>query len=101
MEDAWFLLLFVAVALVGPMVSARMGFMGSNDELEASFAEQDVSIDGTQVPATPLEVLHRASGNASRGRSGDVTMDAQWLCRYGNDVYLLAMAQGATVKGGW
>ncbi|GLQ95739.1 hypothetical protein [Dyella mobilis] len=99
MEELWFLLAFAAVALATPILNSKMGAMGWSDELEASFAEQDVTVDDVNVPASELTVLHRAPGGAVGGRSGVVAMDAQWLCRYGHDVYLLAIAQGASEEG--
>jgi hypothetical protein len=99
MESIWMLLFFIACALIFPLIANRFGTWGMDDELESSFAEQHLVVDGVSVPAKDLEVLHRAMGSVTRDRGGDVSMDAQWLCRSREGAYWLGIAQGAREDG--
>jgi hypothetical protein len=99
MDGIWMLLPLVTLLAI-PFFNAKFQPSDLQEELEASFAEQMASVDGVDMPAKELEVLHRGFGAFSGGRTDGMTvMDAQWLCRSHDGTYLLGIAQGVNEKG--
>lgn len=67
----WGIIVFVVVAMLLPLAPVLFARMGAGmDELEASFQLESVVIDGAQVSAGELKVLHRSCGTASYSRAG-------------------------------
>jgi hypothetical protein len=69
----WMLLLLIT-PLVIPFFYAKFQPSDLKEELDASFAEQRVTVDGMDVSAKELEVLHRQFGSFSRGRVEDMSV---------------------------
>jgi hypothetical protein len=99
MSDIWMLLLFVFVAIAGPILGTKLRSDDLQEEFDESFAEQVIAADGLSVAAKELVVLHREWGPISKDKSGATSMDAQWLCRSAHGTFLLGIAQGSTEKG--
>lgn len=95
------LIAFILVALTLPALQQLGGRMGSADELlQRSFEEQTALVDGVQIPASKLSVLHRWPNNAMRSRYGElIQIDANWLCRAEGGQYVVAIAQGMRDEG--
>lgn len=57
--------------------------------VQASFAQQTVSVDGVSLPASRLTVLYRSRVSGERW-----SCYAQWICRGPDSAYLLAIVTG-------
>ena len=100
MEFVWCL---VALALVFPAAVYYLSGFGSRAAeglLEASFATQRALAHGKHMPASDLLVVHRWRTHAATDRRGAfLAVDANWLCRTPEGLYVLAIAQGS--EGMW
>lgn len=95
------LIAFFLVALMMLPLMQLTGRARSADKLlQRSFEEETALVNGAQVPASRLSVLHRWSNNTIQTRYGDlVQVDANWLCRAEDGQYVVAIAQGVREAG--
>lgn len=82
-------LLLIVYYLTG--VGGRAGI----ELLGASFANQQATVHGHSVPTSSLQLVHRWRPNAMTSRWGEIlAIDANWLCRTPDGLYVLAIGQG-------
>ena len=90
----WFLLFFAVFVLLMPLVMSQPGLNGARNELlESSFAQQRPVIHGQEMAASALRVVYRWGTSAMRGDGGTVEMDANWLCRTEQGLFVVAIGQ--------
>lgn len=91
------LLLLMLAPLLFPLLPLWLGRADVGRELlDASLAEQMVSVADGAIPATALTIVNRIPGMVvTRGHGAIEQLDAQWLCRTPDGRWLLAIAQGA------
>lgn len=93
----WAFVAFAALALFVPILMSQFSsVLGNEGELlDKSFAEQQADVHGTKMPASSLRVLYRWRTHVLRGNNGGIMeVDANWLCRTEDGLYVVALAVG-------
>nr|WP_199045503.1 hypothetical protein [Dyella sp. ASV24] len=92
-------LILVAIVML-PLLQLTGRARSADKLLQRSFEEEVAPVNGAQVPASRLSVLHRWPNNTMRTRYGDlIQVDANWLCRAEDGRYVVAIAQGVREAG--
>ncbi len=97
-DIAMWLVFLVMLVMFIPFLASYLSGSGGRAGmklLQTSFLAQRARVHGRELPATDLIVVHRWRANAATDRSGAIlTIDANWLCRTRDGLYVLAIGQG-------